>query len=110
MTDLTTPEVAAPAASLRELASDRNRAAVLAFEFLWGIAMPFIQCSTVLPGYLRHLGVANAWIGLVPALYNASLAMVQPLSAYAIAARPGRLWRLRLICVVGACGYVGLGF
>lgn len=89
--------------------ADRNRAAILVFEFLWGLAMPLVQYSTVLPGYLRHLGVANVWIGLAPALYNGALALVQPIAAYAIPAGPRRLGRMRCIYMAGSLGYVVAG-
>ena len=62
--------------SLWELIQDRNRAAILVFEFFWGLAMPFVQNATIVPGYLRHLGIANRWIGLVPAFYNSAIALV----------------------------------
>ena len=45
----TTPHIPAPANSLKELTFDRNRGAILAFEFLWGLAMPLVLVPTVLP-------------------------------------------------------------
>ena len=59
---------------------DRNRAAILLFELLWGLAMPLVYYSTVLPGYLRQVGVDNAWVGMAPALHMGTMAVVQPLS------------------------------
>lgn len=87
----------------------RNRRVILAFEFMWGVAMPFVLVSTVLPGYLRHLGVANVWIGLAPALHNGAISLIQPLSAYAIPPGVRRLGRMRLMYLVAALAYVGLG-
>jgi hypothetical protein len=91
------------------LALDRNRAVILLFEFLWGLAMPFVYYSTVLPGYLRHLGLAGVWIGLAPALHSGALALVQPLSAYAIQPGARRLARMRAAYALGACAYAVLG-
>jgi MFS family permease len=106
MTQTRAPESRQPALFA---AARRNRAAILAFEFLWGLAMPFVQVTTVLPGYLQHLGAANVWIGLAPALYQGVLALVQPVAAYALPAGPGRLGRMRRIYAGGAVAYVLLG-
>lgn len=91
------------------LAPERNRAAILAFEFLWGLAMPFVQVTTILPGYLQHLGAANIWIGLAPAIYQGMIALVQPLSAYGMPTGPERLGRMRRTYSSGAVAYVLLG-
>lgn len=95
--------------TMQQMLLNRNRAAVLLFEFLWGVAMPFVYHSTILPGYLRHLGVAAAWIGVAPALHNGVLALVQPLSAYAIQPGVRRVSRMRLAYALGSCAYVLLG-
>jgi hypothetical protein len=94
---------------LRHLILDRNRACILAFELLWGLAMPFVYYSTVLPGYLQHLHVPSAWIGLAPALHTGMLALVQPLSAYGFRRGEGRVSRMLRIYASGALGYAVLG-
>jgi MFS family permease len=71
--------------------------------------MPFVQYSTVLPGFLRHFDVPKALIGLAPALYNGIQAIIQPLSAYMIRSGPRRLGQMRRAYITGACGYVLLG-
>ena len=103
------PDKGAAADSLRALALERNRGSILAFEFMWGVAMPIVHYSTVLAGYLAGLGVDKAWIGLLPAVHNGVLAVVQPLSAYAIQPGPRRVIQMRYTYAVGALGYVILG-
>src|SRR5687767_8737288 len=98
-----------PRPALAELILDRNRAAILVFEFFWGVATPFVFASTVIPGYLQHLGVSNALIGLVPALHGGLLAIVQPLSAYRIPGGEGRVGRMRAIYSIAACAYAAMG-
>lgn len=102
------PTASTPEASL-PTSDSRNRAVILAFEFLWGVAMPFVYVSTVLPGYLNHLGVEKIWIGLAPAIHNGAIALVQPLSAYAIPPGSRRLGRMRALYACGALTYALLG-
>lgn len=87
----------------------RNRSAILAFEGAWGIALPFLYYSTIVPGYLNSLGISKAWIGLVPALHSGILAVVQPLSAYSVPEDEHRLRRMRAFYAAGAVGYALLG-
>ena len=56
----------ASAINLRELCYHRNRGCILSFEFLWGLGIPFLSASLLLPAFLTTLNVANAWIGFVP--------------------------------------------
>ncbi len=95
--------------SLRELVLDRNRACILLFEFLWGVAIPFVYHQTVVPGFLQSLGVAATWVGLGPAMHNGLLAVVQPISAYRF--RPGvrRARALRIVYSFVGLAYLGLG-
>jgi MFS family permease len=87
----------------------RNRNAILAFEMMWGVALPFIYYSTIVPGYLNSLGISKAWIGLVPALHSGALAIVQPLSAYWVPEDERRLRRMRGFYLGSALGYSLLG-
>lgn len=93
----------------RELLLDRNRAAVLAFEMMWGIAIPFVYYSTVVPGFLRHLGASNTWIGVGPAFHSGIVAVIQPWSAYAFRHHRGNAGWLRRVYATGAWVYVALG-
>lgn len=83
-----------------------NRIAILGFEFLWGIAIPFVQPTTTLPGYLKALGASALVIGLVPAVFSGGIAIVQPLSLYLIRPGPRRLGRMLGTYRVGACFYL----
>ena len=102
-------ESTASAASLKQLVLHRNRASILAFEFLWGVAMPFVSVMVLIPGYLKYLRVDNVWIGLAPAINMGAIALIQPFSTYVI--RPGmhRLRQMRTLYSAGASGFVLLG-
>lgn len=102
------PPSAAPV-TLRDLILERNRFAILLFELTWGLAMPLIYHATVVPGYLRHLGVANLWIGLVPSIHTGIYAVIQPYAAYVFRPGPRRLGLMRAIYVLTGVGYVALG-
>jgi len=95
--------------SFKHLVLHRNRAAILAFEFLWGLAMPFVSVMVLIPGYLKYLGVDNVWIGLAPSIHMGAIALIQPFSAYVI--RPGarRLKQMRTLYMTGSGGFVLLG-
>ncbi len=95
--------------SLRELISHRNRFAILLFELTWGLAMPLMYHATMVPGYLRYLGIANAWIGLVPAIHTGIYAIIQPYAAFRWRPGPRRVTVMRLIYVLTGAGYVLLG-
>jgi MFS family permease len=71
--------------------------------------MPFVYVSTVLPGYLKHLEVANVWIGLAPALHNGVIALIQPFSAFAIPPGVRRLRRMAILYLCGGLAYAALG-
>jgi len=116
----TTPEAAsepltpatgstASADSLKQLVLHRNRAVILAFEFLWGLAMPFVSVMVLIPGYLKYLRVDNVWIGLAPAIHMGAIALIQPFSAYVIGPGVRRLRQMRTLYSVGAFGFVLLG-
>ncbi len=96
-------------APMLTLFRDGNRRAVLLFETLWGLAMPLVYHATVIPGFLRHLGVPNSVIGLVPALHNGLLALLQPFSTYAIPGSERRVGRMLRAYGLGASGFVLLG-
>jgi MFS family permease len=91
------------------LFEDRNRRSILAFELLWGLAMPFAYASTVLPGFLRSLDVSTGWIGLVPAIHSGVVALVQPVSAHRFRPQKRRLRAVRLVYSGGSVGYILLG-
>lgn len=95
--------------TVRHLLLDHNRGSILAFEALWGLAMPFAAYATILPGYLKNLGVPNAWIALVPALFTGGLALTQPASAWAIRPGPRRLRIMLGSYAAGSFGYILLG-
>lgn len=80
-------------------AGKRNRTAILGFEVLWGLSIPFVLVTTVLPGYLNALGLSKVLIGMVPALFSGGIALAQPLSLYVLGSGPGRfrkmLWAYR---------------
>ncbi len=73
---------------------------------MWGVALPFIYYSTIVPGYLNSLGIPKVWIGVVPALHSGVLALVQPLSAYWVPEDERRLARMRGFYVASTAGYL----
>lgn len=89
--------------------ADRNRFAILLFELTWGLAMPLMYHATMVPGYLRHLGIANVWIGLVPAIHTGIYAVIQPYAAFLLRPGPRRVLVMRLVFVLTGAGYVLLG-
>ncbi|MEO6906644.1 MAG: MFS transporter, partial [Abditibacteriaceae bacterium] len=95
--------------SYKSLLFERNRAVIVWFEFLFGLALPFVAVMTLLPGYFDYLGVSKVWIGALPALQCGVTVLVQPWSIYRI--RPGkrRLRNMRLAYTSCGLSYVVLG-
>ncbi len=83
-----------------------NRAAILGFEFLWGIGVPFVQATTTLPGYLKALGASGLLIGLVPAVFSGGIALVQPFSLFLIRPGPRRFRNMLWAYRIGASFYL----
>jgi len=95
--------------TFKELVLERNRGVILSFEFLWGVALPFVATMTLIPGFLDHIGISKAWIGIIPAMFLGLVALVQPFSAYVIKVNARRLKKMRRMYMVGSLGFVLLG-
>jgi MFS family permease len=104
-----TPDLTSRDSSLRDLVVHRNRAVILAFDFLWGIAMPAVSITTLLPGFFRSIGIGNMWIGLIIALSTAVSSTVQPFSAFAIKPNHRRLRKMRRAYLFCPLGFLLLG-
>jgi len=86
----------------------RNRIAVLGFELLWGLGVPFVSSGITLPGYLKALGASGFLIGLVPALFAGGIAIIQPFSVYLIRPGPGRFRKMLWTYRIGASFYLAM--
>lgn len=84
----------------------QNRRTILLFELFWGIALPFVQSTTTLPGYLQSLGASGILIGLVPAVFAGGIAFIQPFSLYLIRPGPARLRKTLAAYRLGASCYL----
>jgi MFS family permease len=88
-----------------ETSNRRNQFLILGFEFLWGIAVPFLLATTVMAGYLDSLGAPKMLVGAVPAVFFGGIAIVQPLSLALIPPGPKRYTRMLWAYRLGALGY-----